>query len=69
MKPASKILIAAGVGMVAGAILGLLFAPAKGTETRQKIADKAHDLADKFKNIKATVKSKVAHNGTPVEEV
>jgi gas vesicle protein len=41
------------IGMVAaaaiGALVGTLFAPDKGSETRKKIKDTADDLADKVK--------------------
>ncbi|RDI53764.1 YtxH domain-containing protein [Flavobacterium glaciei] len=33
-------------GLVIGSALGILFAPAKGCETRKKIADKSRDLKD-----------------------
>ena len=37
-------------GAAAGAILGILFAPDKGSETRKKIAKKGTDLTDAVKN-------------------
>lgn len=40
-----RVLIAAFSGFVAGLAVGLLVAPASGTETRQRIADSAEDLA------------------------
>lgn len=33
-------------GMAAGAVLGVLFAPQKGKETRKKVIKKGEDLAD-----------------------
>lgn len=54
MKSTSKVLIALGVGFVVGGVLGVLFAPDKGTETRHKIADTSKKFVDKFKhNLKA----------------
>ena len=64
--------IALGVlgGIAAGAVAGILFAPAKGTDTRKKILQKgndyAGDLKDKFENLSGTLKSnydKIVHNG------
>jgi gas vesicle protein len=48
MKNGSKILIALGAGVAIGGLLGLLFAPAKGVETRQKIAESGKKLKDQF---------------------
>ncbi|MES2863459.1 MAG: YtxH domain-containing protein [Bacteroidota bacterium] len=39
--------IVLGVGV--GALLGVLFAPDKGSKTRKKIMDKGHDFADGLK--------------------
>lgn len=46
-KSTRNVLIAAGAGLAVGAIAGILFAPAKGSETRANIADKYNDLKDK----------------------
>ena len=43
--------VAAGVllGVGVGALLGILFAPEKGSRTRQRILDKGQDYADDLK--------------------
>jgi gas vesicle protein len=45
-----KILVGALVGVAAGAVLGVLFAPEKGSITRRKIMNQGDDLVDDFKN-------------------
>ena len=44
-----NLIIGALAGLVAGVAIGLLLAPASGTETRRKIADGAGDLGDNLK--------------------
>ena len=54
MAKTSEILVAFGAGIAIGGLLGVLFAPDKGSETRQKIADTGKKMADKLKhNLKA----------------
>lgn len=46
MKKFSKIMIAASAGLVAGAVLGILFAPKKGEKTRKDISQKTKKFFD-----------------------
>jgi gas vesicle protein len=43
---AEKVIVGALAGFAAGALVGVLFAPDKGTETRKKILSKKDDLGD-----------------------
>lgn len=49
MKNTSKMLIALGTGLTIGGVLGVLFAPDKGSETRRKISEQGKKLSAKVK--------------------
>ncbi|MGZ3883061.1 MAG: YtxH domain-containing protein [Bacteroidia bacterium] len=48
MSDNTKVLGALVLGAAAGAVLGLLFAPSKGSDLRKKISDNAGDLIDEL---------------------
>lgn len=50
MNDNSKVLIALLAGLAAGAAIGLLFAPEKGSETRDKLNQSLKDLGDSIKD-------------------
>ncbi|RYY57733.1 MAG: YtxH domain-containing protein [Chitinophagaceae bacterium] len=51
----SKLLIGFSVGL----LTGLLFAPAKGSETRDTIARRGRDIKDKFNDLVDTFSDKI----------
>lgn len=57
-----KVVLGALAGLAAGAILGILFAPDKGTNTRKKIADKGKgsidDIKKKYNDVVGNITSK-----------
>jgi gas vesicle protein len=57
-----KVLLGFLAGLSAGAILGILFAPGKGSETREKIKTKSKeyfdDLAEKVNDFPESLKDK-----------
>ena len=63
MNTTGKVVIGVVAGAATGAILGILFAPDKGSETRKKIAKKTNDIKNgvqgKFTDFLENVKEKV----------
>jgi gas vesicle protein len=50
MNDNSKILVALMAGLAAGVALGIIFAPEKGSETRDKLNDALKNLGDSIKD-------------------
>jgi gas vesicle protein len=50
MNNTNKIFTALGIGMAAGAVLGILFAPRKGKETREILSKNGTKLTSTIKN-------------------
>jgi gas vesicle protein len=59
MNNTAKILTAFAIGAAAGAILGILYAPEKGTETRKKMNEEGKKMSDALKNKYNEVKEKI----------
>jgi gas vesicle protein len=72
MKNITKILIALGAGLLAGGVLGVLFAPDKGAETRRKMRENGKKLkdqvGDKLKWGKEKLDEKMKRAGAEMEE-
>lgn len=50
MNSGSKVLLGVMAGAAAGAILGVLFAPDKGVDTRRKLGEGSKDIANNLKD-------------------
>lgn len=51
--------VALVAGLAAGALLGILFAPERGTDTRKKIGDSARGVRDGVRDSYASLKNKI----------
>jgi gas vesicle protein len=80
MTNTNKILAAVGIGIAVGTILGVLFAPKKGSETRAILAEKGTKLSGsvkdslnesqkKFNSMKEGIKEGLNTINKKVEEV
>jgi gas vesicle protein len=54
MNDNTKVVVALLAGLAAGAVLGILFAPDKGEETRDKLSESLKNLGDSIKETAAT---------------
>lgn len=50
MQDSSKVLVALLAGLAAGVVVGIIFAPDKGAETRDKLGESLKDLGDTIKD-------------------
>lgn len=57
-KNTSDVVLAFLVGGLVGAVLGVLYAPSSGKETRQKLKDWGEDMTDKVNGLGDDLKSK-----------
>ncbi|MEN9964286.1 MAG: hypothetical protein RL582_1381 [Bacteroidota bacterium] len=60
MKKYNEILLSLGIGLAVGGILGVLFAPDKGSETRRKISESGSNLKKGIKDKVNQTKQKVS---------
>jgi gas vesicle protein len=60
-----KVVVGIAAGLAAGALLGVLFAPARGLVTRKRVAQRATNYADdmkeKFSEYVDTITDRFAH--------
>jgi len=68
MNSTSKVLIALASGIAAGAVLGILFAPDKGSETRRKLNESIDDVTERLKKTGQKLSSGLKSNGVKKED-
>lgn len=66
-----SVVASVAAGAVAGAAIGMLYAPDKGSSTRKKIVEKGAEVADNIRNRVENAKMGMHKNfaGTPQQEV
>lgn len=80
MKTTTQVILGLAVAAVAGAALGMLFAPEKGKDLQNKIKDGAQDWLDQFSSllntgrdvaaqVKAKTKQEIENFKTELNEV
>jgi len=66
MGDGTKVVLALIAGLAAGAALGILFAPEKGTETRNKLSESLNNLGETIKETAAAEIDKLSSLKTKV---
>jgi gas vesicle protein len=66
MGDGTKVILALLAGVAAGAALGILFAPEKGTDTRDKLSESLNSLTDTIKETAASELEKLSGLKTKV---
>ncbi|WP_345949765.1 MULTISPECIES: YtxH domain-containing protein [unclassified Mucilaginibacter] len=66
MGDGAKVALALLAGLAAGAAIGILFAPSKGTETRDKLSESLSNLSDSIKETAAAEIDRLASLKTKV---
>ena len=56
------------IGVGIGAVLGILFAPRKGSKTRKKIAQTGNELCDGWDILKNAISNTFAKASDPIED-
>ena len=64
----TNVIIGAVAGVTVGALLGVLYAPDKGAETRKKISTKTKDTSEAIKHKFRDVVDTVSRNGSKSKE-
>lgn len=59
MTTSTKIILGIAGAAAAGAVIGLLLAPEKGTDLRKRLSEKAYDWADQLGDLIDSGKSKL----------
>ena len=67
MKSGEKLIISFAAGVGLGAILGILFAPSKGSETRRRIKEGAEEYYSKVGEIVDDIKGMVLNKKHELE--
>ena len=69
MNTTGKIIAAAAIGAAIGAVVGILLAPGKGSETRNKIRDESKKFTDEVKDAVSKGREKLSSLKEDIEQI